>query len=68
MPARGDRIKDEASICEALDWIAFDLTRPENTPAWENLQAIEPTHTRIQLFDSVWWMYFREKEPVKKIT
>ena len=54
--ARADSIKDEGRIYEALDWITFDLNRPENAEAWECLQAIEPSHSRIQLFDSVWWM------------
>ena len=52
-------------IFPTLDWIAFDITRPENTTAWEALHTIEPTRTRIELFDSVWWKYFREKQPVK---
>ncbi len=63
--ARTDSIKDERMICKALDWITFDLNRPDNAEAWECLQSIEPTHSRIQLFDSVWWMYFRKIQPVK---
>ena len=63
-PARTDSIKDQTTICAALDWITYDLNRPENTVAWENLQALEPKHSRIQVFDSVWWMYFRKIQPV----
>jgi hypothetical protein len=63
--ARTESIKRADQIFPALDWIAFDITRPENTTAWEALHIIEPTHTRIELFDSVWWKYFREEEPVK---
>lgn len=62
--ARTDSIKDERLICTALDWITFDLNRPENVEAWEYLQSLEPSHSRIQLFDSVWWMYFRQRQPV----
>jgi len=63
--ARSDSVKSEKWIREALDWIAFDLNRPENVAAWEQLHTIEPARTRIQLFDSVWWMYFRTVQPVK---
>jgi hypothetical protein len=64
-PARTDSIKDQDLICKALEWITFDLNRSENIEAWISLQAIEPTHSRIQLFDSVWWMYFRKIQPVR---
>jgi hypothetical protein len=64
--AREDSIKDLETICTALDWIAFDLNRPENVGVWEGLHAIEPARSRIELFDCVWWMYFRKKQPVKK--
>ena len=53
-----------ARIKEALDWIAVDLTRPENASVWPQLQAIEPARSRIDLFDMIWWMYFRQVEPV----
>lgn len=62
--ARTDSIKDTNLIYKALDWITFDLNRPENVEAWEYLQSLEPSHSRIQLFDSVWWMYFRQRQPV----
>lgn len=62
--ARTDSIKDERLICRALDWITFDLNRPENAEAWGCLQSLEPFHSRIQLFDSVWWMYFRKIQPI----
>lgn len=63
-PARSNSIKDQGWILKALDWIAFDLTRPENDAVWDTLKSIEPRHSRIQLFDSVWWMYFRKLQPV----
>jgi hypothetical protein len=53
-------VKSADRIFPALDWIAFDITRPENTTAWEVLHTIEPTRTRIELFDSVWWVYVKE--------
>jgi hypothetical protein len=64
--ARADTIKAVARIKEALDWIAEDLTRPENAFVWPQLQAIEPERSTIDLFDMVWWMYFRQVEPVGK--
>ena len=64
-PARGDSVKSQEMINTALDWIAFDLNRPENTSAWRLLKEIEPARSRIQLFDSVWWMYFRKLQPVR---
>lgn len=59
-----DSIKAVPRIKEALDWIAEDLTRPENASVWPQLQAIEPRRSRIDLFDMIWWMYFRQVEPV----
>jgi hypothetical protein len=59
-----DTIKAVPRIKEALDWIAVDITRPENESVWPQLHAIEPERSRIELFDMVWWMYFREVEPV----
>ncbi len=62
--AAADTIKDENKICIALDWIAYDLVRAENAAAWDILLALEPNRTRIQLFDSIWWIYFRTQQPV----
>jgi Family of unknown function (DUF6308) len=50
----------------ALNRIVVDLTRPENQRAWERLARFEPGCSRIELFDMVWWMYFRELEPVQR--
>ena len=61
--AHRESVRSADWIFPALDWIAFDITRPENTTAWEALHTIEPTRTRIELFDSVWWKYFHQ--PVK---
>lgn len=65
--AQSDSVKSLLRINAALDWIAYDLTRPENTQAWQALKAIEPSRSMIQLFDSVWWMYFRYEQPVQKV-
>jgi Family of unknown function (DUF6308) len=59
-----ETIKAVPRIKEALDWIAYDLTRSENELVWPELQAIEPKRSRIELFDMIWWMYFRQVEPV----
>jgi hypothetical protein len=61
--ARADTINAVPRIKEALDWIAEDVTRTENASVWPQLQAIEPGRSVIDLFDMVWWMYFRQAEP-----
>ena len=53
-----DTIKSVPRIKEALDWIAADVTRPENEATWRHFRALEPERSRIELFDMVWWMYF----------
>jgi hypothetical protein len=63
-PSLMETVKAVPRIKEALDWIAYDLTRPENASVWPELQAIEPERSRIELFDMIWWIYFRELEPV----
>ncbi len=60
----GESVKAVPRIAEALDSIAEDLTRPENASVWPQLHVIEPERTRIELFDMIWWMYFRQVEPV----
>lgn len=56
--ALAETIKTVPRIKEALDWIAVDVTRPENETVWAHLHEIEPDRSRIQLFDMVWWMHF----------
>jgi hypothetical protein len=63
--SKEDTIKSPARIREALEWIAHDLTRPENIDTWSALGEIEPE--RIELFDCVWWIYFRQIEPVPNL-
>lgn len=55
-------IKTSGPIEEALRSIRYDIRRPENRGVWPALQAIEPSHSLIELFDCVWWVYFRSKE------
>jgi hypothetical protein len=62
-----DTIKAVSRIREALEWIATDVTRPENESAWPVLERLEPERSRIELFDMVWWMYFRQVEPVTPV-
>ena len=52
-------VKDFPRIKQAIDWIAFDLVREENKNVWPRLQVITPTHSLIEIFDMMWWMYFR---------
>ncbi len=58
-----DSIKAVPRIKEALDWVTEDLTRTENASVWPELQEIEPARSRIELFDMIWWMHFRQVEP-----
>jgi Family of unknown function (DUF6308) len=60
-----ESVYKETHIHEALEWIWTDLTRPENTDAWAALSEIEPTRSRIELFDMVWWEHFQRLEPVQ---
>jgi hypothetical protein len=62
-PSAQESIKSRARILEALRWIRFDVSRPENEPAWPELSTIEPGLSRIELLDSVWWTHFRRVEP-----
>jgi hypothetical protein len=59
-----ETVKATARIREALDWIAYDLTRPDNAETWSALAKVEPERTRVEIFDCVWWIYFRRIEPV----
>lgn len=59
-----ETIKSPARIREALDWIAYDVRRPENAESWFALAELAPGRSRIELFDCVWWIYFRRLEPV----
>jgi hypothetical protein len=62
--AKSDSVKDGEQILQALNLIFDDLNREENRLSWNILRTIEPARTMIQLFDSVWWMYFRLTQPV----
>jgi len=62
--ASSESIKNPQWIRRALDWIAFDINWPDNAGVWDALHEIEPSRTRIQLFDSEWWMYFRKIQPI----
>ena len=63
--ASRDSVKSLELVERALNWITFDLLRAENTSAWSQLQVIEPSRSLIEIFDCVWWGYFRKIEPVK---
>jgi len=60
-----DSIKDHNRIEQALEWMTTDLSREENVSVWTQLRAMEPRRTMIQIFDSIWWMYFRKVEPAR---
>jgi hypothetical protein len=64
--AQTESIKDADLILRAINMIVYDLNREENRSSWIALHEIEPARTMIQLFDSVWWMYFRTIQPVNK--
>jgi hypothetical protein len=66
--AAADSVRDEQRISAALDAIAFDVSRPENEALWPVLATIEPDRTRIELFDMIWWVHFRDAQPVRPAT
>ena len=60
--------REAQRIAEAIDSIHRDLTRPENAETWEGLaklvrEGYGKDPTKVELFDMVWWRYFRECEP-----
>jgi hypothetical protein len=61
-PYSNGSVKNFPRIKQAIDWIAFDLTREEIIIVWPELQVIAPSHSLIEIFDMIWWMYFPEKE------
>jgi hypothetical protein len=63
--AAADSVRNQRRIAEALEAIAFDVRRPENSSIWPLLSAIEPGRTRIELFDMIWWVHFRDVQPVR---
>ena len=65
-PSSTESVYSRNRIREALEWIWTDLTAPENEASWAQLGALEPERTRLDLFDMVWWMYFRSLEPVRQ--
>jgi Family of unknown function (DUF6308) len=58
-----DTVKDVGRIGVALDQIHADLNSRTNEPVWPALSAIEPGLSRVEIFDSVWWIHFRGIEP-----
>jgi len=58
-----ESVYSPSRIREALDWIWFDVTRPENEDVWPVLNRSHPSRTRIELFDMAWWMQFRSVQP-----
>src|SRR5919201_822102 len=63
----GHPSSQESVYSTQLVGAALDLTRPENEHSWDCLARLEPSRSRIELFDMVWWMYFRELEPVQRV-
>ncbi len=61
-----DSVYLPSRIREALDWIWFDLTRPENRDVWPALSGSHPARSRVALFDMAWWMHFRSVQPVAR--
>jgi hypothetical protein len=57
-------IMDDGLMCSTLYWITLDITQTENVSTWMGLQKVEPNCSRIELLDSVWWIYFRTAQQV----
>ena len=66
--ASTDSVYAKARIANALEWIWTALTRPENDESWASFAEIDPLRTRIELFDMVWWVYFRRLQPVQPVS
>ncbi len=64
-PSRTETIKSAERILEALEWIARDLALDANRESWLQLGTVRPNWTRVEIWDAVWWAYFRSKEPVR---
>jgi hypothetical protein len=64
-PSRTETIKAADTIRQALDWITEDLAIDANRESWLQLQAVRPNWTRVEIWDAIWWAYFRSKEPVR---
>ncbi|MGH9089784.1 MAG: DUF6308 family protein [Acidimicrobiales bacterium] len=62
--ASQDSVYSFSRIREAVEWVYVDLTRSENTSAWDALTAKAPERSRIEIFDMIWWMHFRSLQPV----
>lgn len=54
------------NFARPLDWIWFDLTRPENRDVWPALSGSHPARSRVELFDMAWWMHFRSIQPIAR--
>ncbi|MDZ4177625.1 MAG: DUF6308 family protein [Coriobacteriia bacterium] len=52
-------------IRAALDAVHFDLLRQENLDTWKALAQVDEKMTQIELLDAVWWVHFRDLEPVR---
>jgi hypothetical protein len=63
-PSRQDSVYAVNRIRQALDWLYIDLTAERNACAWVELADLAPKRTRVELFDMVWWSYFRRTKPV----
>lgn len=64
--SRTDSIYSIQRILPALNWITTDITRDVNSQGWRLLKVIEPERSMIELFDMVWWMYFRDQKPISR--
>jgi hypothetical protein len=57
-----DSVKSAPWIREALERIHYDLTRRENVESWVHLSRLEPSRSRIELFDMIWWSHFKRSK------
>jgi len=61
----GETVRDPGRVRQALDAIVADVNAPANAGTWQALTKVDPRLTRIEVLDMVWWMHFREVEPVE---
>ncbi|HRN51073.1 MAG TPA: DUF6308 family protein [Anaerolineales bacterium] len=65
-PAEGaswGSVTSRTMIRSTLESIYQDVSRETNVLAWEKMKRLEPAFSRIELFDCIWWMYFRNHQP-----
>jgi len=57
--ARSDSVNDRETILETINCIYSDITSEVNLEAFQKLNNLFPQYTIIEIFDMIWWVYFK---------